>query len=137
MEQKKFSKFVIASIKRTAQNCYPLVRKKNKLLATIEQAQEELKMLQTQIDAYQIPIKAATGGYSTEDLITRTVVDTGKVDKDGKPVTMVQWNLTYPDTVVPPVVETISVNQEMEEQVKAEIAENEAVENIGEENFHF
>lgn len=110
MEQKKFSKFVIASIKRTAQNCYPLVRKKNKLLATIEQAQEELKMLQTQIDAYQIPIKAATGGYSTEDLITRTVVDTGKVDKDGKPVTMVQWNLTYPDTVVPPVVEATPVN---------------------------
>lgn len=106
MEQKKFSKFVIASIKRTAQNCYPLVRKKTKLLATIEQAQEELKMLQTQIDAYQIPIKAATGGYSTEELITRTVVDTGKVDKDGKPVTMVQWNLTYPDTVVPPAEET-------------------------------
>lgn len=105
MEKKQFSKFVIASIKRTAQNVQPLVRKKNALLKKVEEAQEELKMLQAQIDGYQIPIKAATGGYSTEDLVDRVVTTTDKLDKDGNPVKITQFVLKYPDTVIPPTEE--------------------------------
>lgn len=110
---KEFSKFIIASMKRTAQNVYPLVRRKKKLLQEIEERQQELENIQQQIEGYQIPIKAATGGYTTEDLITRVVVETNKLDKDGKPIKVTQYNLTYPDTIVPPV------NEEKVEEVVA------------------
>ena len=101
MAKKEFSKFFIASLKRTAQNVYPLVRRKTKLLAEIADKQAELESIQAQIEGYQVPIKEATGGYTTEDLITRVVLTTDKVDKDGKPIKVTQYNLTYPDTIVP------------------------------------
>lgn len=103
MEKKKeFSKFFIASLKRTAQNVNPLVRRKNKLLAQIGEMREELSSIQAQIDGYQIPIKEATGGWTTEDLVERLVTETTKLDKEGKPIKMTQYVLKYPDTIVPP-----------------------------------
>ena len=101
MEEKKFSKFFVASLKRTAQNVYPLVRQRNKLQKQIEEAQEELNSINVQLDAYQTPIKEQTGGYTTDDLISREVIDTGKTDKNGKPVKQTVYKLIYPDTVVP------------------------------------
>ena len=101
MEEKKFSKFFVASLKRTAQNVYPLVRQRNKLQKQIEEAQEELNSINVQLDAYQTPIKEQTGGYTTDDLISREVIDTGKTDKNGKPVKQTVYKLIYPDTIVP------------------------------------
>lgn len=101
MAKKEFSKFFIASLKRTAQNVYPLVRRKTKLLEEIAEKQAELESIQAQIEGYQVPIKEATGGFTTEDLITRVVITTDKVDKDGRPIKVTQYNLTYPDTIVP------------------------------------
>ena len=101
MEEKKFSKFFVASLKRTAQNVYPLVRQRNKLQKQIEEAQEELNSISIQLDAYQTPIKEQTGGYTTDDLISREVIDTGKTDKNGKPVKQTVYKLIYPDTIVP------------------------------------
>lgn len=106
MEKKEFSKFFIASLKRTAQNVQPLVRRKTKLLTQIEEMREELCSLQAQIDGYQIPIKEVTGGYTTEDLVERVVTETTKLDKDGKPIKMTQYVLKYPDTIVPPEIAT-------------------------------
>lgn len=102
MEEKKFSKFFVASLKRTAQNVYPLVRQRNKLQKQIEEAQEELKSINVQLDAYQAPIKEQTGGYTTDDLISREIINTGKTDKNGKPVKQTVYKLIYPDTIVPP-----------------------------------
>lgn len=101
MEEKKFSKFFVASLKRTAQNVYPLVRQRNKLQKQIEEAQEKLNSINIQLDAYQAPIKEQTGGYTTDDLISREVIDTGKTDKNGKPVKQTVYKLIYPDTIVP------------------------------------
>lgn len=101
MEEKKFSKFFVASLKRTAQNVYPLVRQRNKLQKQIEEAQEELNSINVQLDAYQTPIKEQTGGYTTDDLISREVIDTGKTDKNDKPVKQTVYKLIYPDTIVP------------------------------------
>lgn len=116
----EFSKFFVASLKRTAQNVSPLVRRKHKLLAEIEERNEELKLIQTQIDTYEAPIKAVTGGYGTEDLVVRTVEMSDKEDKDGKPIKVTKWSLKYPETIIPPtaapqetVVEDIEdVNEE-------------------------
>lgn len=99
--KKEFSKFFVASLKRTAQNVSPLVRRKQKLQAEIVDREEELKSIQVQLDTYEAPIKEATGGYSTEDLVVRTVEVTDKVDKDGKPIKVTKWNLKYPETIVP------------------------------------
>ena len=101
MAKKEFSKFFVASLKRTAQNVSPLVRRKQKLQAEIAEREEELKSIQVQLDTYEAPIKEATGGYSTEDLVVRTVEVTDKVDKDGKPIKVTKWNLKYPETIVP------------------------------------
>ena len=101
MEEKKFSKFFVASLKRTAQNIYPLVRQRDKLQKQIKEAQEELDSINVQLEAYQAPIKEQTGGYTTDDLISREVIDTGKTDKNGKPVKQTVYKLVYPDTIVP------------------------------------
>lgn len=131
--KKEFSKFFIASLKRTAQNVSPLVRRKQKLQAEIVDKEKELESIQKQLETYEAPIKEATGGYGTEDLIVRTVEVTDKTDKDGKPVKSTKWNLKYPDTIIPPVEETAEVdmapeaaeNVESVESVEAETAEAE------------
>ncbi len=131
--KKEFSKFFIASLKRTAQNVSPLVRRKQKLQAEIVDREKELESIQKQLETYEAPIKEATGGYSTEDLIVRTVEVTDKTDKDGKPVKSTKWNLKYPDTIIPPVEETAEADMALEtaenvenvENVEAEIAEAE------------
>ena len=111
---KEFSKFQVASFKRTAQNVYPLVRKKEKLVQQIQEATEELESIQAQIDAQQGYVKEATGGYTTEDLIVREVTDTGKLDKNGNPVKVTTFKLKYPETIVPPVEEEAAPVEETE-----------------------
>lgn len=103
MANKTFNKFLAASIKRTAQNVSPLVRRKQKLQAEIAEREKELESIQIQLDTYETPIKEATGGYTTEDLVVRIVEYTGKVDKEGKPIKSTKWVLKYPETLVPPV----------------------------------
>lgn len=109
--KKEFSKFFIASLKRTAQNVSPLVRRKQKLQAEIVEREAELESIQKQLEIFEAPIKEATGGYSTEDLIVRTVEVTDKTDKDGKPVKSTKWNLKYPDTIIPPVEEAAEAEE--------------------------
>lgn len=115
-----FTKFFVANLKRAAQTVYPLVRKKAKLQETINKATEEMSMIQKQIDAWQGPIKEVTGGYTTEDLVVREVVETGKMDKDGKPVKQTTYKLKFPDTVVPP---TLKMPEDLPEEVLKEQAE--------------
>lgn len=106
MAKKEFSKFFTASLKRTAQNVYPLVRRKNKLLDEIADRQAELESIEQQIAGYQIPIKEATGGFTTEDLVKREVIDTGKIDKDGRPIKQTVYSLMYPETIIPEITDT-------------------------------
>ena len=106
MEKKTFSKFAIASLKRTAQNVYPLVRVKNKLLENMEEERKKLESIQTQIDGYQAPIKELTGGYTTEDLVERVVTE---ITKNGKVFKQTSYKLKYPDTVIPPTVPGITL----------------------------
>lgn len=108
---KEFSKFEIATIKRTAQNVAPLVRRKNKIKEQIAKLQEEYDLLNTQQLQWEQAIVTMTGGYTTEDLVEKVVETTNSVDKDGNPVKMTKYVLKYPDTVVP-------VQEEVQEEVK-------------------
>jgi len=105
MEKKEFSKFFVGTLKRTAQNVSPLVIKKQKLIAKKNEIDSELEFIQEQIEQYEAPIKKATGGYGTEDLIERVVEATDKTDKNGNVVKVTKWNLKYPETIVPPTKE--------------------------------
>lgn len=100
----KFNKFFIASLKRTAMNVSPLIRKKQKLEETINAKLAEIEAINKQIEVFDTPVKDMTGGFGIEDLITR-VVETN-VDKEGKEIKATKWVLKYPDTVVPPTENT-------------------------------
>lgn len=130
--EKKFTKIEIAVIKRTAQNVSQFVNKKAKIDAKIAELESEKAMLQPIIESFQGPIREMTGGYTTEDLVNREVVHTGKIDsKTGKEIMQTRFVLKYPETVIPvaadeEVKEAVDIPTEaVEEQAEAQMqAEN-------------
>lgn len=76
----------MAAVKRVAQNVNPAVARRNKLIEQINELSAELELKQQEIEGHELGIKAITGGYTSEDLVVKTVKDTGKVGKDGKPI---------------------------------------------------
>lgn len=126
--EKKFSKLQIAAIKRTAQNVAQFTTKKERLDTKIAELEAEKKSLQPMIDAFQGPIKEMTGGYTTEDLVQREVIKTGKLDsKTGKEIIQTRFVLKYPETVIPPVQTQAPVEPaEMpDEEFKARVEQEE------------
>lgn len=103
---KKFSKFEIATIKRTAQNVNPMVSKKAKLLEQIKNLQYEYDQLNALQEQYEASIRTLTGGYSTEDLVEKVIETTSTLDKNGKPVKVTKYVLKYPETIIPAPDET-------------------------------
>lgn len=114
---KKFTKFEIATIKRTAQNVNPMVSKKVKIREQIDALMAEYDQLNTMQEQYEASIRTMTGGYSTEDLVTKVTETTNTLDKNGKPVKITKYVLKYPETVIPvvEVVETESLNEALNE----------------------
>ena len=100
---KKFSKFEIATIKRTAQNVNPMVSRKAKIKKQINALQAEYEQLDTMQEQYEASIKTMTGGYSSEDLVEKVIETTGVVDKNGKPIKTTKFLLKYPETIIPPM----------------------------------
>ena len=80
-----------ASVKRIAQNVNPLVVKKNKITAKINELNAEYNALTEEIEGHEMGIKALTGGFTSEDLVVKKVEDTGKVDKDGRPIKVTKY----------------------------------------------
>ena len=104
---KKFSKFEIATIKRTAQSVNPMVSKKAKLKEQIDALQAEYDQLNTMQEQYEASIKTMTGGHGTEDLVDKVIETTSAVDKNGKPIKVTKYVLKYPETVIPVAAEEI------------------------------
>lgn len=80
-----------AGVKRIAQNVNPLVVKKNKIAAKIDELNAEYNALVAEIDGHEMGVKALTGGLTSEDLVVKKVEDTGKVDKEGKPIKVTKY----------------------------------------------
>ena len=91
---KKFSKFEIAAIKRTAASVNKYVERKKKLLDQQDSINAELESISTMLNTWEEPIKQMTGGYTTEDLVVKNVITTDKSQT-------VKFELKYPETVVP------------------------------------
>ena len=102
--EKKFTKFELARLKRTAQNVDQYITKKNKLVAKITELQNELNGINNLIEVTDSPTKAMTGGYGTEDIIKKVVTPTDKIDKNGNTIKVTSYEFKYPDTIIPPVV---------------------------------
>lgn len=105
MEEKKFTKFELARIKRTAQNVDQFVTRKNKLAAKVAEMQKEIDELQQLIDMSDAPVKLTTGGYGVEQLVKKVITPTDKLDKNGNIIKQTSFEFIYPDTIVPPVAE--------------------------------
>ena len=103
--EKKFTKFELARLKRTAQNVSQFVTKKNKLVAKVAEMQEEINKLQELIDLSNAPIKLTFNGYGVEDLVKKVVTASDKLDKNGNITKTTSFEFIYPDTIVPPVME--------------------------------
>lgn len=81
----------MAMIKRIAMNVNPLVIKKNKLISKINELTVEIAEINDAIEGNEMGIKNITGGLSSEVLITKTVTDSGKVDKNGNPIKVTKY----------------------------------------------
>ena len=88
---KEISVRQFASIKRIAMNVNPLVVKKNKLISKINELTVEIAEINDAIEGNEMGIKTITGGLSSEVLITKTVTDSGKVDKNGNPIKVTKY----------------------------------------------
>lgn len=101
--EKKFTKFELARMKRTAQNLNQYLTKKHKLVAKQMEIEAELAELNQLIELTDAPTKAMTGGFGTEDIIKKVVTPTDTVDKNGNVVKITSFEFIYPDTIVPPL----------------------------------
>lgn len=123
--EKKFNKFELARLKRTAQNVAQYVAKKNRLVAQINKLQEELNGVTEMIEVTDAATVAMTGGYHSEEIIKKVITPTDKVDKSGNIIKMTSFEFIYPDTIVPPVVEeTVVETTEETVNVTDETAED-------------
>lgn len=80
-----------AGVKRIAQNVNPLVVKKNKIALKISSLNAEYNALTEEIEGHEMGVKALTGGFTSEDLVVKKVEDTGKVDKEGRPIKVTKY----------------------------------------------
>ena len=93
MEKKELSRFEMAICKRTAQNTKSLRIKRDKLVAKIAEAQAELNVINEAIEGFEAPIKAMTGGFTSEEVLGGAMAvaaatedsPTGEVDDTAAP----------------------------------------------------
>ena len=64
------------------------------MLAQQDSINAELESISTMLNTWEEPIKQMTGGYTTEDLVTKHVITTDKSQT-------IKFELKYPETVVP------------------------------------
>jgi len=88
---KKLSVRNVAALKRTAQNNYPLVAKREKILNQLKELENELESINVQIESAETGSKMLTGGYTSMDLIERQLIPTGKYDANGKEIKMTKY----------------------------------------------
>lgn len=121
---KEFTTREISEFKRTAQNVWPELAKKQKLEAKLAEIQNELEETNKKIALKEAYVFNATGCH-VFDIIERNVTKTlvlnedgsAKLDEKGKVViaTTVEFRLKYPDTIIP-----VDVTEELEVSPTAE-----------------
>ena len=124
MTTKKFTKFELARLKRTAQNVDQFITKKNKLIDKIAELQAELDDINKQIELTDAPTVAMTGGYGTEQIIKKVVTPTDKLNNNGNIIKQTTFEFIYPETIIPVVAEIMEETTEKVEEKEENIVEN-------------
>lgn len=91
--EKRISTRELAAVKRTAMNVAPIVAKKNKAKAMIEKWTEEYNIQEAALAGYESGLMAQLG-LRTEQVVTKVVENTGKLDKNGKEIKQTKYVLT-------------------------------------------
>ena len=79
-----------AAVKRVAQNVNFAVTKRNKIAEQINKLNEEYNILASEIEGHEAGILALTG-HTSEDLVTKVVTTTDKVDKEGRLIKVTKY----------------------------------------------
>ena len=134
---KNISASQFASIKRIYMNVSPLIIKKNKLISKINELTVEIAQINDEIAGNEMGVKALTGGYSSEQLVIRTVENTGKVNSNGSAIKStkyspnpeyITWNEETKKYELKELVEETPENTEVEDTVNVELTDIEPVE---------
>ena len=134
---KNISASQFASIKRIYMNVSPLIIKKNKLISKINELTIEIAQINDEIAGNEMGVKALTGGYSSEQLVIRTVENTGKVNSNGSAIKStkyspnpeyITWNEETKKYELKELVEETPENTEVEDTVNVEPTDIEPVE---------
>ena len=134
---KNISASQFASIKRIYMNVSPLIIKKNKLISKINELTVEIAQINDEIAGNEMGVKALTGGYSSEQLVIRTVENTGKVNSNGSAIKStkyspnpeyITWNEETKKYELKELVEETSENIEVEDTENVEPTDIEPVE---------
>ena len=81
----------MASIKRVAQNVNPLVTKKGKIESKLDELREEYESVCNEINGHEMGVISLTGGFTSGYLVEKRIEDTGKIDKEGKPIKVTKY----------------------------------------------
>lgn len=111
-----------AAVKRTAMNVNPLVTKKNKCLAKMQELNDEILALEEEINGYEGGVIALTG-HKSEELVRKVVTKIDKFDKEGKQLTKTEY--------VPTDIVSFNEETKMYEIHEVEL-DNPSIENIDE-----
>ena len=134
---KNISASQFASIKRIYMNVSPLIIKKNKLISKINELTVEIAQINDEIAGNEMGVKALTGGYSSEQLVIRTVENTGKVNSNGSAIKStkyspnpeyITWNEETKKYELKELVEEAPENTEVEDIENVEPTDIEPVE---------
>lgn len=90
--EKRISTRELAAVKRTAMNVAPIVAKKNKAKAMIDKWTEEYNIQEAALKGYESGLMAQLG-LRTEQVVTKVVENTGKMDKNGKEIKQTKYVL--------------------------------------------
>lgn len=119
----EFSKFEIAAIKRTAQNCAGMIAKFEKLSEKIATLQAEKESVERQIAQWDSPIVEMTGSH-VMDLVRKERYQAG-TDKTGAPIYGTKWVLKYPETIIPPSTpQNVETDNDIDNEPQTEQPDN-------------
>jgi uncharacterized protein YhaN len=65
----ELNRLQLAAIKRAAKNVQPMRNKKARLMQRMEALQREIEGIDATIEAWENPVRAMTGGYSSEEIL--------------------------------------------------------------------
>lgn len=65
----ELNRLQLAAIKRAAKNVQPMRNKKARLMQRMEALQREIDGIDATIEAWENPVRAMTGGYSSEEIL--------------------------------------------------------------------